>query len=255
MKTPKLITCAGCGTETPRRGPTQKYCEPCSAKRDAKRKREWAAKHRRPADPEETRQRRERKMSRVKANGKTLSTENAESISWPTTYAPDLRWQIRTAVPFDYGYSKNAVWRYSTHGHVYMRSQARSLRDALAWRLKNVTKGIEIFEGKIWIDIFVQKPNHKGDAINVVDTVCDAVKDAIPVDDNWYSIRRLDWQVVKTNPRLFVGIGQEADQHYRICSHCGRELPLASFRRRKSARLGRGRACKECLSTPRKKTT
>lgn len=238
------IVCQDCGVQAPRRGPTQRYCEPCSAARDRRRKLEWAKRH--APNPHVTRRARERKLSRAKATGQAISRAVAETIAWPASDQPNLRWLVRVAVPFDYGYSKNAVWRLSDRGHVYMRRQARSLRDALAWELKQALSGVDVFEGKVWIDIFVQKPDHRGDAVNVVDTVCDAIKLAIPVDDNWYCLRRLDWQVTKSNPRLFVGVGQEVAEHHRVCSHCGRLLTLEQFGKKSSARLGRDRICRDC---------
>jgi hypothetical protein len=92
-----------------------------------------------------------------------------------------------------------------------------------------------VVHNKVWIDILVQKPNHKGDA----------VKDTLPVDDRWFCIRRLDWEIVKDNPRLFVGIGQESDENCQVCSCCGQIKPFLEFNRRKYHRLGIGRECRE----------
>ena len=104
-----------------------------------------------------------------------------------------------------------------------------------------------IVHNKVWIDILVQKPNHKGDAVNVVDLVCDAVKDAIDrVDDRWFCIRRLDWQIVKGDPRLFVGVGQDSDEDCQVCSYCGQIKPLPEFNAARNQPLGVGRECKAC---------
>lgn len=99
---------------------------------------------------------------------------------------------------------------------------------------------------KVWIDILVQKPDHRGDAVNVIDLVCDALKDALPVDDRWFCIRRLDWEIAKENPRLFIGIGQASDQDCQICSYCGQIKELEAFNRSRSRPLGVGRECKDC---------
>lgn len=160
-----------------------------------------------------------------------------------------MAWSLRIRVPFSYALSKNAVWSMAQGGgHVFMRkkaSQARSVvRDTLASALSE--SGIAPVEAKVFIDIFVQKPNHKGDAINVIDSVCDGIKDALGVDDRWFSIRGLDWEVVKTDPMIIIGVGQEAREHHRVCSACGRIMPLDAFGKRSGMRLGSSRECLEC---------
>lgn len=167
---------------------------------------------------------------------------------------PDLSWVIRVSLPFDYSYSKNAAWRMVKIGHVYLTDQARVFRAALADTIRTSLErsGQVVVQGKLWLDILVQKPNHTGDAVNVVDAVCDAVKVAVGLDDRWYSIRRLDWQVIKENPRLIVGIGQDIESGHRVCSSCGRVLPFEMFNRNKSTRDGMSRECKECTRGTRR---
>lgn len=172
-------------------------------------------------------------------------------MMWPAEDVHVTR-MIRVAVPFDRRFSKNALWSMSSKGHVYMRQEIREVRDRLIAELARA--GGPWFEGKVWIDIFVEKPNARSDAINVIDLVCDAVKIAINVDDRWFCIRRLDWSVVKEEPRIIVGVGQSVTEHHRICSYCGRELTLDHFHRDKQNRLGRGRECLECRRSLRKQT-
>ncbi len=120
------------------------------------------------------------------------------------------------------------------------------MREAIISRLRQGLHCVRIAHNKVWLDILVQKPNHKGDAVNVVDLICDAVKEAVGVDDRWFSIRRLDWEIVKENPRLFVGIGQDSDVDSQVCSYCGQIKPFEEFGQRKRSRLGIGRECREC---------
>jgi uncharacterized Zn-finger protein len=107
--------------------------------------------------------------------------------------------------------------------------------------LESAISGKKIYRNKVWIDIFVQKPDHRGDAINFVDLIADAIKVAIGIDDRWFSIRRVDWQIVKENPRIFIGIGQQDLFDSKICSYCGRILPEKNFSKS-------GRECRECTS-------
>jgi hypothetical protein len=99
----------------------------------------------------------------------------------------------------------------------------------------------------------VQKPDARGDALNVIDAVSDAIKGVLGVDDRWYSVKRLDWQIVKDDPQIYIGISQKSDGDKRICSYCGRILTLDMFWKDKSNRMGVGRECKECKTAKGRK--
>lgn len=103
-------------------------------------------------------------------------------------------------------------------------------------------------QNRVWLDILVQKPNQRGDAVNFVDLICDAAKSAIGIDDRWFSIRRLDWQIVKDDPKIYIGIGQEDVPAVQACSSCGRLLPFSEFHKNTRLQNGVSRNCKECSS-------
>lgn len=241
------MTCADCGATVLRNGATQRYCRPCSAERDVARKRAWTERRR--GEPRARRPYRELKSRTVEA-GAERSLESRIEMGWSVNDMVDCHKKVRVAVPFDYAASKNAIWRVGRGGHVYARQEATAARDALALKLSSASRGMTWCQGKVWIDVFAEKPNHRGDAVNVIDMVCDAVKDAIGVDDRWFSIARLDWSIVKRSPRLVVGIGQEVMEDHQICSHCGRALALAAshFTRSSSNKSGFSRACRDCSS-------
>lgn len=160
---------------------------------------------------------------------------------------PELAWLVRVAVPFDWAASKNHIYALrSGAGHVTLRAESSSYRDLITWKIKAALRDHRVAHNKIWIDIFVQKPNHRGDAVNVVDLVCDAVKTAVGVDDRWFSIRSVDWEIVKENPQIFVGVGQENVGDALACSSCGRVLLLAEFPRDRNGPLGVRRNCRDC---------
>ena len=245
----KIITCICCGEETAKRTKGhQKYCPACSELKDIERKKRWAQANGRKYeyDPEKQKVRNANQRSKAIENGIKISNENRNSITWPADIDDDLDMIIRVAVPFEYGFSKNAAWSFAKKGHVFLKENHRNLREMLAYSIKQASKNVNWYEDRVWIDIFVQKPNHKGDAINVVDGVCDAVKVAIGIDDRWFSIRKLDWEIVKENPMLYVGIGQKSDEDKRVCSLCGRILPLGMFTKNSRDKLGRSRECQEC---------
>lgn len=242
----QMIICMVCGKDTPKttRG-IQKYCPTCSQQKDLERKKEWNRKNKK-YDPSQAKKKRETKKSIAIETGAEISRQEKKSIFWIDDVDDTVNTQIRVAVPFMYGFSKNATWSYSRKGHVFLRKEQKQLRNLLISKILESSHDINWYEDKVWIDIFVQKPNHRGDAINVVDAVCDAVKEAIDVDDRWFSIKKLDWQITKEEPMLYVGIGQNQEGHKRICSLCGRIMTLDKFYKDKSDKLGVSRECKEC---------
>lgn len=247
MRNLGTIACQDCGIEAPKRGATQKYCPPCSERHDLKRKRRWFREN--PPSPQQAqriRQGAKRRKELSKEAGALANRSDKRSITWYEPEGPNLLWLLRIAVPFSYAASKNHIYALRKNGHVALRREARQMRQAISSALRRGLHCVPVKHNKVWIDILVQKPNHKGDAVNVVDLVCDAVEDAVGVDDRWFSIRRLDWEIVKENPKLFVGVGQDSDKDCQICSYCGQIKPLGEFNRNKRNRLGVGRECREC---------
>lgn len=153
---------------------------------------------------------------------------------------------LRVKVPFTYAASKNHIYARRASGHVFLRTESRAKRTEISASIRDGLRGRKVAHNKVWIDILVQKPNHYGDAINVIDLVCDAIKDAIPVDDRWFCIRRLDWEIVKDDPQLIIGIGQATKEDAQVCSYCGQIKPLDAFTRDKGRPLGVGRECRDC---------
>ena len=107
-------------------------------------------------------------------------------------------------------------------------------------------KSTPFYQNKIWLDILVQKPDHRGDAVNVVDLVCDGIKRGIGVDDRWFCIRRLDWQIEKHDPLLLIGIRQKATENCLVCPHCGAIKPFSEFNKAKHNPMGVGGECRDC---------
>lgn len=234
--------CAACGKAAVRTGPRQLYCRPCSIKKDTDRKLKWSRANPQKRTAEESRQRESRAVIR---GAEINSCERLDADNWYRE--PILKWAVRVSVPFSWSGSKNHIWSMARGGtHIFSRKRSKKFRSELSSAIKNAV-GDRIVQNKVWIDVLIQKPNNRGDAANFIDIICDAVKDAIAVDDRWYSIRRLDWQIVKSNPCVFVGIGQEDVVASQACSHCGRILPFEKFWKNKGTKTGYGRSCAECM--------
>lgn len=249
------MICELCREPCPRRGASQRYCEACSNRIDRERKLAWARTH--PAKPENTR----RSAARTQARKQIVAqvAANAPRPMWePSKVGSSLAWRVEIALPFTYSFSKNALWSSAGGGgHVFLRRRASDARDNIVSLLHTELRRREIapVEGRVFIDLFVQKPDHKGDAINVLDSVCDGVKVALGVDDRWFSVRGIDWEVVKHGtPMLTIGVGQEATDPQRVCSICGAAKTIDHFSKRAGMPLGVGRECRECLAAVRELT-
>jgi hypothetical protein len=235
------MICQRCKKPCVRTSPSQKYCPNCSGEADVDRKRAWARGHQKPYDPGS----RAQQMSALRERGALRSRANRAEMAWPARETPAIRRQVRVVVPFDYRWSKNAIhsMAYGNMGHVWVRKEANAMRDELTWELRGTGPW---YQGPVWLDIFVEKPNQKGDAINVLELVADGVKEGIGVDDRWFSIKRLDWAIVKEEPRLYVGVGQAIEEDHQACSYCGAIKPLVEFARNRSTKNGRARRCLGC---------
>jgi hypothetical protein len=239
------LLCGDCGAATPRKSPSQRYCPTCSNTRQAERQRKWARENYLP-DKAGTALLAAKLKSRTTAKGIEISRQEASSMA-DVMRQIDLEWLVRIRLPFDWAGSKNHIYAMRSQGHVALRERSKAFRDLVGWKLKQALVGQAIKNNKVWLDIFVQKPNQRGDCVNFVDMICDAVKRVIGVDDRWFSLRRVDWEICKDEPSIFIGIGQEIGVQDAIaCSSCGRILPLESFPLNRSAKIGRTRNCREC---------
>ena len=186
------------------------------------------------------------KQSKTVEKGRILSIANRNNFDYS---GPNLIWSFGFKFPFSSALSKNAIWRLNGKGHIFNRKESNDMRGMITLLVKNAIRknNIKIVQNKIWLDIFVEKSNARSDAVNVIDLLCDGIKDAIDIDDRWYSIKRLDWSIVKDDPHVYVTIGQESDVPVQACSYCGRLLPYENFHKNSRSNNGIGRECKECM--------
>lgn len=238
------IVCQKCNKNTEKRwhGP-QKYCEPCSVEIQRQRKIDWNRRHGR----EIAERRRPKVMAQYSKRREALivagaeeSDRSAKNILWDSNKRPDLVHVIRLKFPFTWALSKNFQWGARPGGYVYLRREAKAMREVITRTLLQMDHGF--VQGKIWLDICVQKPDHKGDAVNFVDAICDAVKKGIGVDDRWFSLGLVDWQIVKKEPWIIIAIGQEYREPRQVCCYCGAIKTYEHFQGKKKI----GRECRDC---------
>lgn len=245
------MKCKVCKKETERKSPSQLYCPDCSAIKDNERKLKYWRSEKGQARAKKWQQdytkNKEGKKARSRCieKGRKINKKTRNKIYDWMIRDVDIIKLLRLSYPFDSNFSKNAIWGLGKRGgHVYIRKEVNALKEQIAWDIKN--SEMEWVHDKVWLDIYVQKPNPRFDAVNVIDTICDAVKIGMDIDDKWFSIRRLDWQVIKEDPRIYIGIGQEGDVEKQICSYCGRILKEDYFGKNRSLKRGIGRECKDC---------
>lgn len=230
--------CVACGTLFVRVGTKamQKYCRGCSERKDLQRK--------------GLLERGRERHTAAQLVGAQISIEASRTISWGRP-SPSLAWLVRISVPFSYAASKNHIYALNRKGHVRLRRESADLKAAITCSLRSAIGDRKVAHNKVWLDILVQKSNHKGDAINVIDLVCDGVKRALPVDDRWFCIRSLDWEIVREGGKIYIGVGQEEVDDAQVCSYCGQIKGLDAFSRKASGHLGIGRECRLCVSAAR----
>lgn len=161
----------------------------------------------------------------------------------------DAGWCVKFSFPYSWAASKNRSFRIAASGRPFKIKELKQYQDALALCVASAVRGQKVYKNKIWVEFFVQKPSHKSDAINIVDTVCDAIKIGLGVDDRWFSIKQLDWQITKTDPQIYISIYQRDPYDASACSWCGEILPLTAFKEAKSAKSGISSVCAECQKT------
>lgn len=234
----------------------RKYCEECSEKNKQrinkksyhKRLKENPARFKKTYKKYHT-----KKQKMAKETGKNISEKNRFSIL--DGILPNLKWSITIKYPFRQLLSKNSISRKSEKGYIYSRKDARKEKDALSLFIRNELKKskIEIKVNKLWVTLLIEKPNNQSDAINFLDNICDAISDAISLDDRWFCVKGIDWRIVKENPYIYIRIGQAEVKDSRVCNYCGRILPFNYFSKNKSEKFGITKQCKECYRLKYKK--
>lgn len=108
---------------------------------------------------------------------------------------------------YDANLSKNARLAQGRR-RFYIKPEAKRAEDRLHYELKKGIGRVAFSTNKVYIDIKVFKPRVNTDAINFIDAIADVLKVVIKVDDRWFSLKGLDWELDRENPRIIVKLYQ-----------------------------------------------
>lgn len=125
-------------------------------------------------------------------------------------YFTKMRLEIST--PFTWDWSKNKMWKATRFGRLYLNPKTKQLIDFLIYQIRiEMRKNKIIFfkKKKVYLSIYAEIENHRGDALNLLDTIADAVKEGIGIDDRWFAIKLLDWEI-KKDGKINIEIFQQS---------------------------------------------
>jgi hypothetical protein len=110
--------------------------------------------------------------------------------------------------------SKNARLAKSFRGRIYIRPEAKAAEKQLSKELTEALKNVKMYQNRVYLDLMIYKPRNTIDAINMLDAVADVLKTVIGVDDKWYGIKSIDWELDKLNPRIVLKLYQPIRRDY-----------------------------------------
>lgn len=104
--------------------------------------------------------------------------------------------------------SKNARLKRSFRGRLYIAAPAKAAEARLERELKTALKDIKFYQNKVFLDIYVVKTRVNSDALNFIDALADCLKRVIMVDDRYYGIKGLDYELNKAAPKIVLKLYQ-----------------------------------------------
>lgn len=110
-------------------------------------------------------------------------------------------------LPYDTNFSKNRMYKTTIKKqtiHKYLNPEYKALLELTAYKAHNCIGDLTIQPCKLWIDIFVYRPNMKADVINFIDGIADGLKTVL-CDDRWFSVK-CDWAIDTINPRIIIKV-------------------------------------------------
>lgn len=116
--------------------------------------------------------------------------------------------QVSITIPYISCLSKNQMWKKDKNGKIYLNPATAAEMDAIAMQLPSYDWQPKV---KVHVEIMVYRPNFYMDPPNFVDTIVDAVKVGIGVDDRYFA-GKWDYELDKLNPRIEITVRQGGDK-------------------------------------------
>lgn len=126
---------------------------------------------------------------------------------WSSDQIPNELFTI--CLPTDFSASKNKMFHRGNRRLGYTK-EAKKFKDDVTLLCRAAMRDCREVEPKrkVWLSIHVEMSKHLGDAANFVEIIQDGVRDAIGVDDRYFSLWRLDWSIAKFQPNIYIGVAQ-----------------------------------------------
>lgn len=144
-------------------------------------------------------------------------------------------------LPWDTAKQLNKNVRYARgRRNVFISAPARQAQKDTVAAIKLAVEagGRQWHQTKTWLEITIRKPNRFHDPINLLDYLADAIQDGTGVNDVWFAVSSLEWEI-SPDAGVDIRVWQEGEEDERICGGCFRILPETDFAESK----GRCRPC------------
>ncbi len=109
---------------------------------------------------------------------------------------------------YDTYLSKNQRMRFTRRGSTYKPALSQAAEKVLHTEAVNALGRKKFYQNKVYLDITVYKSRTNVDAVNFIDVIADVLKVVIGVDDKFFCIKQLEWELDRKNPRIRIKIYQ-----------------------------------------------
>lgn len=160
--------------------------------------------------------RRRREKKKVSEQSTEGNPRGDISMWYLYTDVKEKSWKVAVSLGYTPAlFSKNRAFGVSSNGQRVFTSHSRKaghkkILGALSGAV-NILRGMDsmLVPRKTWISITVMRPNDGRDCdpINFVDSICDAVKEVMGVDDRWFSVV-VDWMDSNAYPDVQIEVYQ-----------------------------------------------
>lgn len=110
---------------------------------------------------------------------------------------------ISFEIPFLIELSKNK--KYLFRSSKFLNPNYKKAKELVGLALLRVfPKDVKIEKKKVYIKIYVYKPDNRSDVINLIEGIADGIKGPLGIDDRYFSLS-IDWEV-SNDPKILINI-------------------------------------------------